>query len=277
MCHFSEGQCEEQRATTPHRPALLSSRREVTSLAFVSGVLSSGVWPLEACAEVEAPAVTHRVYIDVAHCINAMETTQTRNLGELKVCAEAEPLGRIVIGLYGDLVPKTVENFIALATAPESVGLKGTVFHTVKKGEYVAAGRQGTRRLGQMEGIQMPPNPDTLSAKSFRIPAGARPGTVSLALTDYDKQEQRGRSEFAITTGPAPVPSLNDTNIVFGRVEEGMDVVAMVGGVDTYRPPERVRVMNDVAKVFGDDRAKTAKAIWSKPLQPVVILDCGVL
>ncbi|KAJ0591798.1 putative peptidylprolyl isomerase [Helianthus annuus] len=55
----------------------------------------------------------------------------------------------------------------------------------------------------------------------------------------------------------------------------GMDVVANISSIPTYKPGERVRQYNDFAEFIGDERAKSARAIWDRPQKTLYISNCG--
>ncbi len=132
--------------------------------------------------------------------------------------------GDIVIELYADRAPLTVENFVNLARAGF---YDGTTFHRVIRGFMAQGGdptATGTGGPGYQFGDEFHPSlrhdgPGVLSM------ANAGPGTNG--------------SQFFITHGATP--HLDDRHSVFGRVTEGMDVVQAL----RERDPQRDRDAGD--------------------------------
>ncbi|KAI3502214.1 hypothetical protein L1887_30246 [Cichorium endivia] len=92
--------------------------------------------------------ITDRVFIDFSICPSYF---QTRTLGSyLALCPDTEPVGRIVLGLYGNLVPITVSNFKSMCTGVSGY-YKGTLIQKIFPGRFFMAEHQGRRDKGEMK------------------------------------------------------------------------------------------------------------------------------
>ena len=132
--------------------------------------------------------------------------------------------GDIVVDLYADRAPRTVENFVNLARAGF---YDGTTFHRVIGG-FMAQGGDPTGTGTGGPGYQFGDEFDS----SLRHDA---PGTLSMA----NAGPGTNGSQFFITYGPTP--HLDNKHSVFGRVTEGMDVLRSL----RERDPQRDRQPGD--------------------------------
>ncbi|KAF9108746.1 hypothetical protein BGX27_008246 [Mortierella sp. AM989] len=171
-------------------------------------------------------------------------------------------IGRVIMELFMDEVPRTVENFRALSLSiiqyPISLFLagekgiskisgvpfhyRGSIFHRVIKG-FMIQGGDFTRRDGTGgESIYGGPLQDEGGFK--------RKHDIEGLLSMANKGPNTSSSQFFLTT--RPTPHLDGKHVVFGRVVKGYDVVEKIENTPT------------------DERN-------DRPLSTVMISNCGEL
>ncbi|MFN0007462.1 MAG: peptidylprolyl isomerase [Planctomycetota bacterium] len=153
-------------------------------------------------------------------------------------------LGPIVIGLYGDLAPKHVENFLKLTREDYYIGTK---FHSVSQGEYVQGGDPNSiDKDPSLWGLGGPEQALDLEPSPLRHFAGV----LSAVPAPGDPSKTSG-SQFSITTASAH--GLDRTHVPFGRVIEGLEILKRI------------------------EEAPLAEGSFSRPATPVAITATEVL
>jgi len=135
---------------------------------------------------------------------------------------DGKPAGRILFGLHGNVVPKTVQNFETICKGDQSLGpiklsFTNTIFHRIIPG-FMLQGGDFTRHNGtggsSIWGKKFADESFTLSHTG--------PGILSMA----NSGPNTNGSQFFITT--KRTSHLDGRHVVFGVVQDGLHIVKRI-------------------------------------------------
>uniref|UniRef100_A0A2K6SVJ9 Peptidyl-prolyl cis-trans isomerase n=1 Tax=Saimiri boliviensis boliviensis TaxID=39432 RepID=A0A2K6SVJ9_SAIBB len=163
-----------------------------------------------------------------------------------------ERLGRIVLELFADIVPKTAENFRALRTGEKGIGLmtgktlhfKGCPFHRIIKKFMILGGDFSNQNGTGGESIYG----EKFEDENFHYKHD-REGLLSMA----NAGRNTNGSQFFITT--VPTPHLDGKHVVFGQVIKGIGVARILENVEVKgEKPAKLCVIAECGELKeGDD------------------------
>ncbi|GAQ77867.1 cyclophilin-like peptidyl-prolyl cis-trans isomerase family protein [Klebsormidium nitens] len=271
-------------------PALLESRDEtkvgLSRRATLVGGALLGAAVVGSSADIreaqaaDEPAITRKVFFDIT--------------------VDGEPIGRFVVGLYGDDVPIGTARFADLAAGKQSVGYRRRPIelitpNSIQGAALISLYPGGNRSAGTpiTGGETTGPLLNEMEAQRGRMSNSQY--AVSLLIVDSKKEaakqklvaadgkfyvvEESSRPELngtAFSIATVDAPELDKTNLVIGRVIDGMEVVRKIANLPVNRDNSDSGFFK-VGKLIGDRRAIVAERGFNRPFAKVMVASCGEL
>ena len=228
---------------------------------------------------------------------------------------DAEPLGRVVVGVYGDASPISAARFEALARGVQGLGYKRTQVDAVEYDEDPSTGADTPIFVGDagvrafvipgsstpVVGLPGGPSAEALLPELVRqtLSHDDRPrGLVSLVVErgappppPKEKLVSINGKFVTVADPPAPGPNgtaftvtvargagevLDRTNVIIGEVIEGQEIVDAIAALPTVKD-NSASPFFAVAKTIGDKRAVVAEQAFGKPFAKVTVARCGAV
>lgn len=176
---------------------------------------------------------SHRVYFDIS--------------------VAGRPVDRVTIELFSQAAPKTAKAFESLASGTlrdrtgRTAGYRYAQASRVLKGKCVYLGR-----LNQIDAVNQSPGTPQRLQRLVQFPVNSDSNDIKHDHAGLVSMPKGGNFEFAILA--QPMPELDETNIVIGRVVDGMKAVEKLTNVPTNKKTIRDGYRK-IGQAIGDARA----------------------
>lgn len=172
----------------------------------------------------------------------------------MDISVAGNPAGRVVIALYAQEAPVSVDTFVKLINGTlRNRGGKTAGFKYSQAAKVVPDKRVELGRVKQIDALNQQPGLPQRQTVGVDVPENRDANQLHHDMSGLVSVRRGGSFEFSLML--APDQAMDEQNLVIGRVVEGMDVVERLGKVPTNRKTIRDGYRS-LGKAIGDARAK---------------------